>query len=157
MDPFEKLPAELIHDIITLTADFVGVENLIAASPISAVPEVQQLCRSIALMQSSSTKATDFDEYRRICETVSSVLAEDLKEAEIYHLLQHAARIQWLASRCLHTMQHNFVAAVEPPCAEAAGKPLVWLEEYRVYWALWHLQRYSDLRNAAINRWGWSS
>jgi hypothetical protein len=54
-------------------------------------------------------------------------------------------------------MQHNFVAAVEPPCAEAARKPLVWLEEYRVYWALWHLQRYSDLRNAAINRWGWSS
>jgi hypothetical protein len=179
MDPFEKLPPELIHDIITLTADFVGVESLlrisprvravfhaqprivvldlIDANPITTMPDVQQLCRNISLIQTPSTKPADFDEYRRICENISSVLPEDLTNAEIYHILQHAARIQRLACRCLHTMQQNFIAAVEPSCAEAAGKPLLWLEEYRVYWALWHLQHYSYLRNAAMGRWGWSS
>jgi hypothetical protein len=52
-------------------------------------------------------------------------------------------------------MQQNLIAAVEPSCAEAAGKHFVWLEEYRVYWALWHLQHYSDLLTVAIYRWRW--
>jgi hypothetical protein len=179
MDLFEKLPVELIQDIIAYTANFVGVEsllttsprvravfqvqprtivsNLIPSNPIKTMPEIQRLCRNISLIKSPTTQPTDIHEYRRMCDniSISGILAEDITTAEIYHLLHTAARIQRLACQCLCTMQQNLIAAVEPSCTEAAGKPFIWLEEYRVYWALWHLQHYSDLRNAAIHRWKW--
>jgi hypothetical protein len=176
MDLFEKLPVELIQDIIAYTADFVGVEsllitspqvravfqaqprtiisNLIASNPITTMPEIQRLCRNIFLIKSPTTQPTDVHEYRLMCDniSISGIIAEDITTAEIYHLLHTAARIQRLACQCLCTMQQNVIADVNPSCAEAAGKPFIWLKEYRVYWALWHLQHYSDLRNAAIQQ-----
>lgn len=57
-------------------------------------------------------------------------------------------------------MQENFISAVEKSLgattAQPTGEPIVWTEEYGVYWALWHFQHYSTLRNTAERRWNWS-
>lgn len=57
-------------------------------------------------------------------------------------------------------MQRNFISAVRNSLGSAASQraaePIAWVEEYPVYWALWHLQYYSALRKAAKVRWGWS-
>jgi hypothetical protein len=39
---------------------------------------------------------------------------------------------------------------------QAAKRPFSWIEEYRVYWSLWHIQHHSDLQEAAYWRWHWS-
>ncbi|KAE8422700.1 hypothetical protein BDV36DRAFT_279823 [Aspergillus pseudocaelatus] len=55
-------------------------------------------------------------------------------------------------------MQQNFISAVGATAAgslcgaaraQKASEPFSWIEEYRVYWALWHLVYYSILREAA--------
>lgn len=43
-----------------------------------------------------------------------------------------------------------------PYISQKAAEPFSWVEEYRVYWALWNLQQYSMLRRTAQARWGWS-
>lgn len=57
-------------------------------------------------------------------------------------------------------MQQKFISAVAYSLAYAvsqrAVEPITWIEEYRVYWALWHLQHYSALRKPAKHRWRWS-
>jgi hypothetical protein len=58
-------------------------------------------------------------------------------------------------------MQRNFVSAVDAvfgsEAAQKAGERPSWIEGFRVYQALWHLELYSSLRNAATGRWNWSS
>jgi hypothetical protein len=68
-------------------------------------------------------------------------------------------------------MQRNFVFAIkftpqlrsivsslspEACRIQAAKRPFSWIEEYRVYWSLWHIQHHSDLQAAAHGRWHWS-
>jgi hypothetical protein len=38
----------------------------------------------------------------------------------------------------------------------SSKKTFSWIEEYRVYWSLWHIQHHSDLQTAAHGRWHWS-
>jgi hypothetical protein len=74
MDPFKRLPPELVRAILLHTADFASVKNLLSASPwmhsvfpagprrivldlmalspITAVPEIQGLFQRIALSHS---------------------------------------------------------------------------------------------------------
>ncbi|KAL4869552.1 hypothetical protein BDV12DRAFT_167588 [Aspergillus spectabilis] len=182
MDPFQRLPAEIIQAILLHTADFVGVEsllvasprvrsvfwaesrlitkNLIASNPITRITELSQLCQRVAAIQSAGIECANLEDYRQTCDN-SHVLLDPLSEQDLYNFISTAARIQRLACICLHTMQRNLVAAVEkalgPVQAEKSGQPLIWIEEYRVYWALWHLQHYSALRQAARNKWNWSA
>jgi hypothetical protein len=59
----------------------------------------------------------------------------------------------------MHVPLH-FISAVANSLGSAAAlratEPIVWIEEYRVYWALWHLQHYSALLKTAEYSWSWS-
>ncbi|KAL5362251.1 hypothetical protein BJX96DRAFT_166525 [Aspergillus floccosus] len=156
--PFDRFPAEVIHRIISCTADFVGVESnevfqkqpriildVITSNPITAMPKIQHLLRNI----------NDND-----VALGAIILSSEWTATETYHLVYIAARLQRLACICLDTMQKNFVSAVADTrgsaAATKAAKSFSWVEEYRVYWALWNLQQYSTLRKTAQGRWGWS-
>jgi hypothetical protein len=63
-------------------------------------------------------------------------------------------------------MQQNFASTLSeipvgtlsgPERAEKARKPFSWIEEYRTYWSLFHLQHYSALRKAATGSWNWAT
>ncbi|KAL2871452.1 uncharacterized protein BJX67DRAFT_377222 [Aspergillus lucknowensis] len=181
MDPFEKIPPELIRQIILYTADFATVENVISVSPhifavlqahltitrdlildnpITSLPEMQRLCYNIALINSPLTHIVDLPDYQQSCEGTPS-----FSDEQSLCLIQTAAQIQRLACACLSLIQRNLVSAVEhlpassingPERAIKAVEPFSWIEEYRVYWSLWHLRHYSDLRKAATQHWSWS-
>ncbi|KAJ5095047.1 hypothetical protein N7532_007338 [Penicillium argentinense] len=80
-------------------------------------------------------------------------------------LIDMAASIQRLACACLSRMVENLQPAVSNSSilSECVDRdfpppnsiPFSWVEEYRVYRALWHLQRYSLLRELA-RKWNWS-
>jgi hypothetical protein len=183
IDPFERLPVELILGITSYTSDFVGLESLLilsprvravflthprviwdflAQNPMTMMPGIQQRCRTIAVIHCHWFRPTDIDDYIYTCPSLlDSFPPSHTTEGEILHILHTAARIQRLACACLYTMQRNFVSAVEgvfgSEATQVAGEPLTWIEEFRVYQALWHLELYSSLRNAATSRWNWSS
>ncbi|KAL3472492.1 hypothetical protein BJX99DRAFT_272907 [Aspergillus californicus] len=177
MDPFNKLPAELIQQILINSADFIGPESLIAVSPrahavfhaqpryivlnllasnsITSFLEIHELCWNIAWIHDLSTACDSVGEYRRICKA-SLTWHEHLRSAQLCKVLHIAANIQRLTCLCLSAMHANFVAALPPSDAPQATAPFSWIETYRVSWALWHLQHYSDLHNMAKRHWTWS-
>ncbi|KAL2786340.1 hypothetical protein BJX66DRAFT_36463 [Aspergillus keveii] len=176
--PFECLPVELILNIIVCTSDFVGLESLlilsprvravfhthpriildcIAKNPMTMMPDIQQRCRIIAMIHSNRLRPTDIDDDIYTCpHLLDSFSPSHTTDEEILHILHTAARIQRLACACLYTMQRNFVSAVDAvfgsEAAQKAGEPLTWIEEFRVYQALWHLELCCSLRNAATGR-----
>ena len=175
MDPFAQLPSELNQQILIHIADFAAIENLISvssqvhavfraqpaiihdlilANPITSLPEIQRLCYNISLIHTSHY--TDFAHSQGMPNL-------DYKASlDIIHL---AAGIQRLACVCLSLMQQNFASILSgipvgslsgPKRAEKARKPFSWIEEYRTYWSLFHLQHYSALRKAAATGgWNW--
>ncbi|KAK2762135.1 hypothetical protein FQN54_001142 [Arachnomyces sp. PD_36] len=203
MDPFERLPVELIREIIQDIPDFVSLENLLSASPrvnsvyeieprkfveglilsnsIASVPDIQLIFRNIALINSPSFHCISLDDYtHQTSRDIPALLPEDLGNTEISQVIHIAARVQRLACACLLTMRRNFVAAIEaspdisvpaPTRVQRASEPFSWIEEYRVYWSIWHLHLYSELRKAAGGkheflhdsekapggRWNWSA
>ncbi|CAG8917901.1 unnamed protein product [Penicillium salamii] len=172
MDPFQQLPAELIRQIIGDTADFVGTESLISVSrharsvfkldtyaitrvllssnPITSQLEIKRLLSNIAVIHSPSIFCASLDEYMEAAasnETLDS--PHQLQTPDVACRVLHiAAQIQRLACICLSKLRREFVIAVGglPAHAKNANMSFSWMEEYRVYWALWHLQCYSDLR-----------
>lgn len=179
MDAFENLPPEIIIRIIQYAADFVGIqsllvvsprvhavfeaqpyritEDLIVSNPMTTMPEIRNLLRYTALVP--TVHRSSLDNYIGImCESTSSVLPREMSFAQLHQLVQIAAQVQRLACVCLSTMQQNFVSAVGATpagslCgaarAQKASQPFSWIEEYRVYWALWHLVYFSILHEAA--------
>ncbi|KAL4788358.1 hypothetical protein BJX76DRAFT_353385 [Aspergillus varians] len=113
MDPFDRLPVELIRDVITHTTDFVGVESLviassrvraifharlrgifldlIAANPITMMPQIQELCRNIDVIHGPSTPGTSLDNYQHTCENIAGLLPEQMTKAELLQILHTAA------------------------------------------------------------------
>lgn len=185
-----SLPAEIIQKIISYTADFTGMESLLSASswvntifqaqprritldliksnPITTMPEIQQLLRNIAIIESPSTSCTNLENYLHICmindndstrSGAPDLLPDQITTPQIFHIIHIAANIQCLACMCLYIIQQNFISAVTNSLGSAASQraaePIVWIEEYRVCWTLWHLQHYSALRKTAKYRWRW--
>ncbi|KAL2809890.1 hypothetical protein BJX63DRAFT_338796 [Aspergillus granulosus] len=183
MDPFERLPSELVQQIIACTGDFTGVESILLASPqvnavfqaqparilkdlilsnsITCMPEIERLCYNIGLLNNPSLYCKDLDDYHQTCEGTPA-----LGYTKSLYVIQIGAQIQRLACTCLSFMQQNLISTMNnipagslfdgPPLnIQIASNTFSWTEEYRVYWALWHLQHYSHLRKAATNRWGW--
>ena len=156
---FEAHPRQIILSIVRL-------------NPITAMSKIQaQLWRS-ALIHRPSVHCGDLDSYLRLCPDTrtgpylhlapaTDALPERTSVDQIFHLIKVAAKIQRLACMCLFIMHRNFISAVGdafgPTSARRAGEPIVWLEEYRVYWALWQLENYAALCKAAKSRWNWSS
>lgn len=78
-----------------------------------------------------------------------------------FQLIQIAGRIQRLACLCLLTMVGNLHCAVSSSKLLGADRaatfiPFSWVEEYRVYQALWNLQLYSIYFYYTQSKWGWS-
>lgn len=172
MDLFERLPAELISLIIQHTADFATVDNLLSVSrfqvnsraiiqdlilsnSITSQPEIKKLVTSIAIIHHPSIRCTSFDEYMQLANgegTLEYALSLCRRNSDLAgRILRIAAQIQRLACICLSTLRQGFVTAVgtSPIRANRAREPFSYIEEYRVYWALWHLRCYSGLRKAA--------
>ncbi|KAL4864930.1 hypothetical protein BDV12DRAFT_188581 [Aspergillus spectabilis] len=183
MDPFSKLPAEIIQEIVCQGADFIGVNSLLTVSPwVNAVfraqPQlitshlitfnpmtqtqaIQDLCWKVTLIHCpifSSTSLDDYIEQTRPPQTRYTfpgyVSTDDLSR-----IIQITAQIQRLMCICLSTMQRSFLSALrtQPEQAQNANDSFSWIEQYRVAWALWHLQHFSDLQTAARIRWNWSA
>lgn len=86
----------------------------------------------------------------------SLAIEERLRDPEFaYQFIRIGAQIQRLTCLCLSRFRNNLVAIVgthdtkKVPRAlrsENARRKFSWIEEYRVYWALWHLQLYGQLR-----------
>ncbi|CAG7996477.1 unnamed protein product [Penicillium salamii] len=156
MDPFRRLPVELMFQILENTADFVGVESLISVSrparaaflmdsyaivhaiatsnPITTQPEVRRLVHNIVILHSPAV--TEEDE-------ASQRFKWQQMACRVLHI---AAQIQRLACACLSKLRREFASAVgfDPLHAQRANEPFSWIEEYRTYWALWHLRCVSD-------------
>lgn len=143
--------------------------DLIRSNSITTMPEIQQLLRNIAIIKSPLVHCDNLESYLHLCansqtngmpDSALNTLPEQMTTREILHIIHIAANIQRLACMCLYTMQQNFISAVTNSLGSAAAlraaEPIVWIEEYRVYWALWHLQHYSALLKTAKHRWSWS-
>ncbi|KAL4736249.1 hypothetical protein BDV11DRAFT_211348 [Aspergillus similis] len=182
MDPFTRLPPELIARILIYTADFSAVENILCASchvnaafqaeptvirnlilsdSMTSLTEIQRLCYNISLIQTHSIQFPTLVDYQQRCEKMPPV--EYTQELLIF-ILHLAARTQRLACACLSLIQQNFVSAISGVPAgdipasrrqQIAGESFSFTEEYRLYSSLWHLQHYSCLREAATRRWKW--
>ncbi|KAL5335197.1 hypothetical protein BJX70DRAFT_401800 [Aspergillus crustosus] len=182
MDPFTRLPPELIVQIIVCIADFSAAENVILASPrvkavfqgqptiiqeliqsdpVTSLPEIQKLLHDISLIQTSLVQCDSLTDYQLKRDKTTAVEYTGELSTCIIHL---AARTQRLACACLSLVQNNLVSALskcEVPTISVfdrllkASEPFSFTEEYRVYCSLWHLQHYSALRQAATGRWGW--
>ncbi|CAG7927895.1 unnamed protein product [Penicillium olsonii] len=174
MDPFQRLPTELVLQIIADTADFTGVENLISVSrkvravfqcnsreimqavsssnPMTSQPEIKRLVSNAAVICNPSIQCSSLHEYRELTATNDKLYsAQRFQSPEVACRMLHvAAQIQALACACLTRMRENLVSGVgsSPADAQGARRPFSWIEEYRMYWALWHIRCYSELRKA---------
>jgi hypothetical protein len=183
MDSFEKLPPEVIQQILANIGDFAGIENSLLASrrlnavfqaqptriiqelillnPITCMPEIQKLCYNIGHLSISSLQCPDLEHYHQTCEDPPT-----LGYTESRHILKIGAQIQRLACKCLSIMREGLIKTLDnipadsisgPPLQiQNTSQPFTWTEEYRTYWALWHLHHYSHLRKAATQRWNWN-
>lgn len=178
MDPFRRLPVELIFQIFEDTADFIGVESLTSVSrparaafhadpqaimqaistsnPITSQPELRLLVSKIAILHNPSSHCSTLDDYEKVTALNDRIHSSQRFQSpevacRIFHI---AAQIQWLACVCLSRLQKEFASAVGTSLllAQQANEPFSWIEEYRMYWALWHLRCYSDLRKTVDKR-----
>lgn len=182
MDPFQRLPAEIIRSIIQYTPDFVGLENLflvsarvnavlqadpcvvllddlVASNTVLAMPDIHKTFRQIALLHNQSASIGSIDDYIQLTsENAAMPISCHMSASALLQMVKIAAQIQRLACACLFTMQLNFCTAIETystsslACSGRVPKletPPSWTEEYRVYWALWHLRHFSDLQKVA--------
>ncbi|CAG7937630.1 unnamed protein product [Penicillium salamii] len=156
MDPFRRLPVELMFQILEDMDDYVGVESLISVSrparaafhmdsyaivdaiitsnPITTQPDVKRLVHNIVILHTPAVTEEDEASQRFKWQQIGS------------RVLHIAAQIQRLACACLAKLRREFASAVglEPLHAQRANEPFSWIEEYRMYWALWHLRSFSD-------------
>lgn len=183
MDPFTKLPSEILAQILICTADFSAVESVVSVSshinavfraqptivrdlilvdPIACLPEIQIISHNISLIHTNSAQFPSLADYQQRCQNNPPVEYTEELASFMLHL---AARTQRLAYTCLTLIQENFVSALEGIDAnnmpasnrvKIAREPFSFTEEYRVYSALWHLQHYSTLRQAAIDHLNWN-
>lgn len=179
MDPFQRLPPELVSQILRNT-DFVGVDSLVSVSlkaravfqansraiiqdlvssnSITSHPEIKKLLSNIALIHDPSICCTSLDEYILLTNregnenALESILCR--QNSDLAHrILRITAQTQRLACICLLTLRQGLVTALGtlrslPIRTQKANEPFSYLEEYRVYWAIWQLKCYSDLRKA---------
>ncbi|OOF98883.1 hypothetical protein ASPCADRAFT_127475 [Aspergillus carbonarius ITEM 5010] len=172
MDPFQRLPVEIIQSIVQYIPDFVGLESLLlvsarvkaifhhdpcvvdlddllASTYILGMPDIPRIFRQVALVHSQSIRSSSGDDNNDSASENCPV-----SSATLLYMIHIAAQIQRQACICLPTMRHKFCTAVETHLAasietEDFAGPFSWVEEYRTYWALWHLRHYSDLQKLA--------
>ncbi|KAJ5239171.1 hypothetical protein N7468_003790 [Penicillium chermesinum] len=129
---------------------------LLSSHPVTFTSEIRRLVSSIVLARSLQACYTSVDEYKKLDLGTPEIREQICNPDTAAHVLHTAARIQRLSCICLTRFRANLVAAVgsqdtgDVPNAirgRNAGRPFAWIEEYRIQWALWHLQHYADLQN----------
>lgn len=134
MDPFERLPAELINHILLCASDFVGIESLLIASPrvdaifhdrpgllfqglvasntIASAAPIQEITQKVRLLHSPSFNVHSLEEYIQCTNSVHHQPDIHSYGAEVLEMVRISAQIQRLACKCLSTMQQNFISVV---------------------------------------------
>ncbi|OJJ66121.1 hypothetical protein ASPBRDRAFT_49202 [Aspergillus brasiliensis CBS 101740] len=142
------------------------VESILQQNPVMRY-ELHCLFRMSVKLRQSSITAGSLDEFMAQDHSLSLMASPPLiSPAILKEMVSIAANIQRLACACLTTFLHR-VGKVQPRCWEKgndhgtepyqpreAGPPS-WIEEYRVYRALWYLQLYSDV-SIAGQRLNWA-
>lgn len=145
-------------------------EDLLASFP-ATLYKLDRLFRIVALIHTPSFRCPTFDSYLVYTTTFTNLhdyynARSDRSglENSLYGTIRIGAKIQRLACACLSKMIDNLRLAGNKcwvnnastrttrlvlPRQENALLPPCWMEEFRVYRALWCLQLYSDLRYAA--------
>jgi hypothetical protein len=182
MDPFNKLPTEIVLCILHHTTDFVGLDSLLCVSPwIRAVFQtsalqitedilagcpytwrLESLFRTSTLIRTPAFQCSTFHEFhKRTRDTPAFIKAwnddQFSHSKTLRSMIRVAARVQRLSCAVISTMLNNLRLAGEsssvlPPGWEGHGlAPSSWIEDYRVYRAIWVLQVYSDLHRATTS------
>ncbi|RAH54599.1 hypothetical protein BO85DRAFT_522529 [Aspergillus piperis CBS 112811] len=150
---------ELFSDDSDTKADIeaVGlVESILQQNPVMRY-ELHSLFRMVLKLRQPSMANVSLAEFMAQDHSSSLMVSfPSVSRVMLKELVGIAANIQRLACACLTTFLHR-VRMVQPRCwvedkeegtepyqPREAG-PSSWIEEYRVYRALWHLQLYSDL------------
>ncbi|KAJ5971922.1 uncharacterized protein N7479_001840 [Penicillium vulpinum] len=134
MDPFERLPAEIIIEILLFTSDFVGIESLLTVSPrvrtifhsrpgplfqelvafnsITSASPIQKIIQKVQFLHNSSFNFHGIEEYRQCTGSLQDQPVIHTDVTEVSRMMQISAQIQRLACKCLWTMQQNFISIV---------------------------------------------
>ncbi|KAJ5224932.1 hypothetical protein N7468_006157 [Penicillium chermesinum] len=178
-DLFQKLPPEIIIAIAKTTADFVGIDSLLNASTWvrdvishSLFEVTEDLLASFPITGNSSEilflitclvnkpgfKCSDFDDLQS---NFTELSLRDFSDKTIYGTLRKGAHIQRLACACITKFRENLITGLEAVMDANWEKTLFhdwrqhmtaeasWVEEFRVYRALWCLQILSDIYHAS--------
>lgn len=149
------------HNPVTMT------EGILKHCPIMSM-ELHELFREVAFIHTPFTPINSLNDYE------SHISSKDQNPRQKYQFRDRdpsvqtsvmrdmicvAAHIQRLACTCLNTMQRNMQIAASsntllPETAvHSAARQVSWIEEYRVYRALWHLKVVSNMKKAAQGIW----
>ncbi|GKZ29770.1 hypothetical protein AbraIFM66950_006400 [Aspergillus brasiliensis] len=132
------------------------VESILQQNPVMRY-ELHCLFRTVLKLRQPSVADVSLAEFMAQDHSLSLMASPpSISPAMLKEMVSIAANIQRLACACLTTLLDR-VRKVQPSCwkkvvsdgtepyqPREAGPPS-WIEEYRVYRALWHLQLYSDL------------
>ncbi|KAJ5691411.1 hypothetical protein N7488_012146 [Penicillium malachiteum] len=140
-------------------------ETIISCCPVTR--KLNAIFREVALIHTPSIHFNSIDDYdlHRHCDTVEAfrLRLKGVSPSDIRLVMRDmicvAAHIQSLACTCLNIMRQNLhhVATINPLFPEtavsAASREPSWLEELRVYRALWSLKSVSNIAKAAKGIW----
>jgi hypothetical protein len=194
-DLFQKLPPEVILLIVKDTADFVGLNSLIHASKWIAnvishylFDITEELLASFPMTRNGNEKLFLFSSFINEpglkCSDLDDLQSKftdlslgNFNEKTIYRTLRQGAHIQRLACACISKLRENLEIGLEsamdaewekslfPDWRQQMTAEASWVEESRVYRALWCLQILSDIYHASgpvalqndSGGWGWTS
>lgn len=194
-DLFQKLPSELIIEIVKDTADFVGIDSLLHTSKwvrdvishnlldvteelLASFPmtrhKAEHLFLIACLVNEPGFSCSDLDDLES---KFTELCLRNFSEKTIYRILRQGAHIQRLACACITKLRENlefglgsvmdadWEKTLFPDWRQQMTAETSWVEEFRVYRALWWLQILSDIYHASgpvtskdgIGGWGWAS
>lgn len=194
-DLFQKLPPEVILLIVKDTADFVGLDSLMHASKWIADLILHHLFDITEELLASFTMTRDgteslflisclinepglkFSDLDDLQSKFTELSLGNFNEKTIYRTLRQGAHIQRLACACISKLRENLEIGLEsamdaeweqnlfPGWRQQMTAEASWVEEFRVYRALWCLQILSDIYHASgsvalqdgTRGWGWTS
>lgn len=141
------------------------VETILQHNPVMRY-ELHSIFRMALKLRLHSTPKVGLAEFMAQDHSLSLMTSPpSISRAVLKEMVSIAANIQRLACACLTTLLER-VRKVQPWCWKKAVRdgtepyqpreagPPSWIEEYRVYRTLWHLQLYSDL-SATGERLNW--
>ncbi|KAJ5440833.1 hypothetical protein N7491_003239 [Penicillium cf. griseofulvum] len=172
MDPFAKLPAEIILLILESCCDFTSLDGLQQISPRAelAFNASYRTVTEHVLKKCPLTSEGLHNEFTLLASIESTTFTPTALLEQLDSLsgaVSAAAKVHITACACL---QHLFtrLQSTKPqrPIAPAIdliewvhgkGDPPSWIESYRTHRGLWHLELFRHIYNAASTRWSWST